>query len=199
MPSWTALTLALLLAAWPAAAEDARPAKAPHQPEFSAVILQETSLRDATGAALTQLRPYAALPFLTSSGQDLLVLWRDDTGKNRQARLSSSAAALVLGSPSKHLRRLKRIQKANLPPEIKSRLMAGRIAQGDNMWQVEMAWGLPERSFMVNYFNDEQHFVYLTPRGKPILLRFVAGALQGPLPASTRAAAAQVESPLSPR
>ena len=52
---------------------------------------------------------------------------------------------------------------------------------------------------MVNYINDEQHFVYLTPRAKPVLLRFVAGALEGPLPASTRAAAAQVESPSGPR
>ncbi len=199
MPIWTALTLALLLAAWPAAADDKHLAKVPHQPAYSAVILQETSLRDATGTVLAQLRPYDVLPLMAPKGDDLLVLWRDKEGPARQTRLSSNAAAVVLGSPSMHTSRLKRIKQANMPQEIKSRLMAGRIVKGDNMWQVEMAWGRPERSFMVNYLYDEQHFVYLTPKGKPVILRFVAGALEGPLTGSTRAAAAQVESHTDPR
>lgn len=197
MSRWTALTLALLLAAWPAAAAGKSTGQAPQV--FSAVVLQDTGLRDAGGAVIAKLKPYDVLPLSAPSGAELLVLWQDSKSQSHEARLDAGAAALVLGPPEAHTSRLKRIRNANLPPEIKSRLMAGRIKQGDDMWRVEMAWGRPERSFMINYLSDEQHFVYLTPGGKPVILRFVAGALEGPLPGNTRAAAAQVESPTSPR
>ncbi len=199
MPFWTALTLALLLTASPAAAGDKQPSPATPPPAFSAVVLSDASLRDATGAVITQAPAYDVLPLLRPSGNDLLVLWQDPKGRIQETRLAAKAAAVVLGPPVEHRRRLSRLRGANLPPEVKARLMAGRIAQGDSMWQVEMAWGTPQRSFMVNYIADEQHFVYLTPNGKPVLLRFVAGALEGPLTGSTRAAAAQVETPTSPR
>jgi hypothetical protein len=199
MPIWTALALALLLAASPAAAGEKHPAQAPPPPTFSVVVHTNTDLRDFSGAVLAKARPYDVFSFLGPRGNDLLVLWQDDKGHTRHARLAAKAAAVVLGPPIEHMRRLSRLRRANLAPKIKSRLMAGCIAQGDSMWQVEMAWGTPQRSFMVNYFSDEQHFVYLTPHGKPVLLRFVAGALKSPLPACTRAAAAQVESPTSPR
>jgi hypothetical protein len=193
------LTLALLLSAWPVAAIEKQAATSSQPTVFSVVILQETSLRDAIGAEIARLAPYDVLQLLSPKGNDLLVLWQKDKEKEQQASISAESAAIVLGPPAKHVRRLERLRQANMRPDVKSRLMAGHIAEGDNMWQVEMAWGRPERSFMVNYLSDEQHFVYLTPNGKPVLLRFVSGALQGPLPASTRAAAAQVESPSSPR
>lgn len=199
MHRWTALALALLLAAWPVAAADKHSTIASRPPAFSAVVLKETNLRDATGAVLARPRPYDVLLFIEPKGKDWLVRWQKQNGRDHQGLLSSNAAALVLGPPAKHTSRLGRIRKANLPPKIKSRLMAGRINEGDDMLRVEMAWGRPERSFMINYISDEQHFVYLTPGGKPVILRFVAGALEGPLPAHTRAAAAQVESPTHPR
>jgi hypothetical protein len=199
MHGWIAFTLALLLAACPiaAAGESSGHATQPHA--FSAVVLQETDLRDAAGEVLTQLKPYDVLRLLALDGGVLLVLWQDGQGQMHEARLTVGEAAVVLGPPAAHQSRLKRIRQANLPPKIKTRLMAGRIKEGDDMWRVELAWGRPERSFMVNHLSDEQHFVYLTPGGKPVLLRFVAGALKGPLPAHNRAAAAQVESPIHAR
>jgi hypothetical protein len=195
MRVWTAISLALfLMATGPAAAESKYGSNAQPKSFYSVVILQPTYLRDDTGSAMAQLKPYEVFRLRETSGEDLLIPWQDGTG-----RLSSKSAAVVLGPPEKHVSRLKRIRQAIYSDQIKARLMAGRIKEGDDMWKVEMAWGRPERSFMVNYINDEQHFVYLTPKGKPVLLRFVGGALKGPLPASTRSAAAQVESPSSPR
>lgn len=187
------------MATGPAAAENKRGTAAELKSVYSVVVLQPTPLRDDTGAAMAQVKTYEVFPLLKTSGSDLLILWQEGTGPRREGRLSPKAAAVVLGPPGRHASRLKRIRQATYPDQIKARLMAGRIKEGDDMWKVEMAWGRPERSFMVNYISDEQHFVYLTPKGKPVLLRFVGGALKGPLPASTRAAAAQVESPSSPR
>lgn len=93
------------------------------------------------------------------------------------AKLPVKEAALVSGPVPLHAGRLARLRAANLPPELKRRLAAGRLQKGDNLWWAELAKGKPQRSFMVNYINDEQHYVYLTPGG-PVLLRFVGGRLQ---------------------
>lgn len=85
--------------------------------------------------------------------------------------------ALVLPGPAVgHAARLARLKQANLPAALKARLAAGRLKKGDDFWQVELAWGRPQRSFMVNYLSDEQHYVYLLPQG-PVLLRFKGGRL----------------------
>ncbi len=89
---------------------------------------------------------------------------------------------LVPGPVSIHHRRLKRLAASRLPRRLTERLLAGRVEVGDSMWLVEMALGMPQRSFMVNYFKDEQHYVYLRPGGVSILLRFKEGRLAGPLP-----------------
>jgi|GEM_PF-1604307 len=91
-------------------------------------------------------------------------------------------AVLLAGPAAAHAERLRRLGSAPLPAETKARLLAGRIAPGDSLWLVQLAWGRPQRSFMVNYLNDEQHYVYLTPQG-PVLLRFKGGHLIPPLPA----------------
>lgn len=93
------------------------------------------------------------------------------------ARVPAKDAALVPGPASLHAARLVRLRQANLPPKLKRRLAAGRLEKGDNLWWAELAWGKPQRSFMVNYISDEQHYVYLRP-GRPVLLRFVGGRLQ---------------------
>lgn len=98
-------------------------------------------------------------------------------GLNALARVPAKDAALVPGPASLHAPRLARLRKANLPPELKRRLASGRLQKGDNLWWAELAWGKPQRSFMVNYISDEQHYVYLHPSG-PVLLRFVSGRLQ---------------------
>jgi len=100
------------------------------------------------------------------------------------AKLPAKDAALVSGPVPLHAGRLARLRAANLPPELKRRLAAGRLQKGDNLWWAELAWGKPQRSFMVNYINDEQHYVYLTPGG-PVLLRFVGGRLQEAPPSPT--------------
>lgn len=192
MPLLAALLLALSWAA-PSAAAGGQP------PAFSVVILRETPLRDQAGAVVGRARPYEALPFLGRRGDHFLALWPSPEGKTRQVRLPAALAAKVLAPPEKHHKRLARIRRANLPAGLKRRLMSGRIQEGDDMPRVEMAWGRPQRSFMVNYIADEQHFVYLGQGVNPLLLRFVAGALEGPLPAATLAEAWRVESPTTPR
>jgi len=85
--------------------------------------------------------------------------------------------AVLLGGPAAlHAARLARLREANLPAALKPRLAAGRIEKGDNFWEVELAWGRPQRSFMINYLSDEQHYVYLLPGGA-VLLRFKGGHL----------------------
>jgi hypothetical protein len=114
------------------------------------------------------------------------------------ARLPAEAAAVVAGPPEAHRPRIARILRSGLPRPVADRLLAGRIQKGDHMFQVEMAWGRPDRSFMVNYFSDEQHFVYLTPGG-PVLLRLQAGRLGHEPPAPTLGRAGAVERPSGPR
>ncbi len=97
-------------------------------------------------------------------------------GLEALAWLPADKAVLLRGPASLHAHRLARLKKANLPPALKARLAAGRIKKGDDFWEVEMAWGRPQRSFMVNYISDEQHYIYLGPTGS-VLLRFKGGHL----------------------
>lgn len=122
------------------------------------------------------------------------ILEPDQPAPGAQARVGLMAwgyvpagqAVLLSGPAAAHRRRLARLQQASLPPAIKARLLAGHLAAGDNLWLVQLAWGRPQRSFMVNYLNDEQHYVYLRPGG-PVLLRFQGGRLVPPLPAQAPA------------
>lgn len=102
----------------------------------------------------------------------------------------AGGAVVLAGPAAAHQKRLRRLAAARLSAATKARLLAGRVALGDSAWLVQMAWGRPQRSFMVNYFNDEEHYVYLTPRG-PLLLRFKGGRLSPPLPADTLAPVAK--------
>jgi len=118
-------------------------------------------------------------------------------GLVKLAWLPSKAVVLLSGPAAVHAPRLARLRRANLPPGLKRRLAAGRIKKGDNFWWVELAWGRPQRSFMVNYISDEQHYVYLRP-GPPVLLRFKGGRLaQAPPPPGSQGA--QVANPPSHR
>lgn len=104
------------------------------------------------------------------------------------------AAALVLPGPAaRHAARLAKLRAADLPPKRRARLAAGQIKTGDDFWTVELAWGRPQRSFMVNYLSDEQHYVYLLPTG-PVLLRFRGGRL-AEAPPATAPAPAKVANP----
>ncbi|BEQ16377.1 hypothetical protein [Desulfoferula mesophila] len=118
-------------------------------------------------------------------------------GLKALAWIPSEDAALVPGPAALHASRLARLQTANLPTGLKRRLASGRLEKGDNLWWAELAWGKPQRSFMVNYINDEQHYVYLTPAG-PVLLRFVGGRLQE-VPGSAARQGAKVANPSTHR
>jgi len=114
-------------------------------------------------------------------------------GLEALARVPAPAAILLPGPAARHAFRLARLRRANLPPAQKARLAAGHIKKGDNFWQVELALGRPQRSFMVNYISDEQHYVYLTPGG-PLLLRFKGGHL-AQVPPAPDSGPAQVANP----
>ncbi|MCB2193346.1 MAG: hypothetical protein KQI62_17365 [Deltaproteobacteria bacterium] len=118
---------------------------------------------------------------------------RGKVGLVALARVPAKDAALVSGPVSMHANRLALLRKSNLPPKLKRRLAAGRLEKGDNFWWAELAWGKPQRSFMVNYLNDEQHYVYLRPGG-PVLLRFVGGRLQQ-VPPQAASGGAKVANP----
>jgi len=97
-------------------------------------------------------------------------------GLEALAWLPADKALPLEGPAALHAARLARLKKAYLPSALKARLAAGRIKKGDNFWEVEMAWGRPQRTFMVNYISDEQHYIYLGPGGR-VLLRFKGGHL----------------------
>ncbi len=99
-------------------------------------------------------------------------------------RVDPEALAVLPGPARAHYSRLARLRRCHLPPAVVKRLMRGLIKEGDSLWHVEMAWGLPQRSFMVNLLDDEQHFIYLKRGPRPIILRFKAGMLVPPLPAT---------------
>lgn len=96
-----------------------------------------------------------------------------------------ATAVLLAGPASYHAARLARLRGAKLPPATALRLLGGQVAMGDNFLMAEMAWGKPQRSFMVNYLSDEQHYVYLTPKG-PVVLRFEGGVVVNPIPSDGR-------------
>jgi hypothetical protein len=79
--------------------------------------------------------------------------------------------------PDRTRQRLQRLQRTELGLQTCLRLLEGRIQENDSPWLVELAWGPPQRRFMVNLFHDEEHFVYLRPGQEPVLLRFVGGRL----------------------
>ncbi len=150
---------------------------------YCAVVLESCPLRDAAGAPLGRVEPFSVLDLVKVKGEYLVV--RAPSGRGL-ALLPRHQAALVLGRARDQRRRLRRLREAGLDPRRTRRLMAGRIRVGDTLRQVELAWGRPQRSFMVNLVFDEQHYVYLLPGRRPVLLRFKAGRLAPPLPAPRR-------------
>ena len=99
----------------------------------------------------------------------------------KKAACPKTLFCLLPGGPAIHQKRIALLKKANLEKKLADRLLAGRIKAGDFFNYVEMAWGKPQRSFMVNYFQDEQHYVYFRPGGDKVLLRFKNGRLVNPV------------------
>ena len=152
-------------------------------PAFCAVVLEPCPLRSPEGAPLGKARPFWALDLVGKKGDYLLVRAPRGSGL---ALMPRQGAAVVLGTAQSQRRRLERLKRAGLDQERTRRLMAGRIQVGDTLRQVELAWGRPQRSFMVNLIFDEQHYVYLLPGRRPVLLRFKGGLLAPPLDAPRR-------------
>lgn len=168
-----ALLLALFLAlAMPARAAAPEPAPAPTA--RTAVVLETSPLTGPEGGELGPAQPGQALEVTGQEGQRLVV--RLPGG--REAWLPAAVAAVFVGTPAEHAPRLARLAAANVTQPLRQRLLAGRIAPGDSQWQVELAWGRPWRSFMVNLFRDEEHYVYRAPDGTALLLRFKGGRLE---------------------
>jgi hypothetical protein len=185
-----ALALAAALAAgWPAAA-----ASPPASEPRTAVVTQPAELAAPGGSSRGRVRRGQTLRLLGRRNGRLVV----EAPQGGEALLPAGAAAVVAGQPAAHRRRVARILGSPLGRRLADRLLAGRIQKGDHMFQVEMAWGRPDRSFMVNYFSDEQHYVYLSPGG-PVLLRMKAGRLDHDPPAPTLRRPASVESLPGPR
>ncbi len=172
------------------------PAWAQSMAARSVVVIHESQL---AGPGLSSPQTVPALTILacqscpSSAGEELTVL----TPEGRQATLPRQAGLLLAEEPEQARIRLRRLLAVELDQPSILRLLAGRIAQGDSTWLVETAWGPPQRRFMVNYFMDEEHFVYLRPGGEPLLLRFKGGRLLAPLPAQSLSPA--VERPSPPR
>ena len=178
----------LLVLVWPASGTAG-------QPELLAartvVVLEQTTLSAQDGTAQGAASPGQALELADRQGPRLLVR----LASGQQAWLSEEAGAVLPGPPRDHEPRLARLAAAPLSQVLRRRLLAGLIAAGDWPWQVELAWGRPWRSFMVNLFHDEEHYVYRDASGRPILLRFKGGRLEAPLPRESLA----VESSPTPR
>lgn len=167
------ILLALLLAlAGPALA--AAQEQAPASAALTAVVLEAAPLTTPDGGDLGSAKPGQALEVVGRERERLLV--RLPGGQ--QAWLPAASAAVFAGPPAEHAPRLARLAAANVSGPLRQRLLAGRIAVGDSQWQVELAWGRPWRSFMVNLFRDEEHYVYRAPEGAALLLRFKGGQLE---------------------
>jgi hypothetical protein len=155
------------------------------------VILEQAFLTSPDGVNLGVAALGQALELAGQEGSRLWVRLAD----GRPAWLEATAAAIMPGAPPEQASRLARLAAAPLSPSLRRRLLSGLIAPGDSPWQVELAWGRPWRSYMVNLFRDEEHYVYRDQTGGPILLRFKGGRLEPPLPRQALA----VESSLAPR
>ncbi|MFH1058804.1 MAG: hypothetical protein V1797_09030 [Pseudomonadota bacterium] len=172
---WAALACLACLAGGAGAAPAPPPAGAPQ----TAVFWRATPLTDAAGRPAGAAPALSAWQLLTREGDSL---WLALPAGGR-AMAPDAAAAVLPGPPQSHRPRLRRLAAANLAPELTRRLAAGRVAAGDNQREVALAWGPPWRSYMVNLFADEEHFVYRGMDGAPILLRFKSGRLQDAPPA----------------
>ncbi len=149
----------------------------------SAVVIQAAFLRDLTGRELTVLKRFTVLPVWAEEEGRLGVWWAPRPGTAPlKGYLLKKDVCLLSGEPALHEKRIARLKRARLGKELTDRLLAGRIKAGDFFNYVEMAWGKPQRSFMVNYFQDEQHYVYFRQDGEKVLLRFKNGRLTNPVP-----------------
>lgn len=171
---WVLLLLAALLGAGAQAAQG-------HAQPQSVVVVRPSQLSDLQGRVLGQVQPCTALEYLGARDQLLAVR----LGQGETAYLPSQAALILPGPPEAHAERLERLERSGLGEQTLARLLAGRIEENDSTWLVELAWGRPQRRFMVNLFYDEEHLVYLRPGREPVLLRFRGGRLTPPLPAAT--------------
>jgi hypothetical protein len=166
---WASGLLALALGWAPARAQAAAPC--------SAVTRVSLTLEDAGGGPGEAVAPLAVLTCLDPDADPLPVL--SPTG--RPASLPRRQALVLREEPDSARQRLARLERAGLGTETRLRVLEGRIQENDSQWLVEMAWGEPQRRFMVNLFYDEEHFVYLRPGQEPLLLRFKGGRLGGRL------------------
>ncbi len=157
----------------------------------TAVVLEPAPLSTPEGQELPPAAPGQALELLERRGPRLLV----GLPQGQRAWLSATAAAVFPGPPGQQAPRLARLAAAPFSQPLRRRLLAGRIAAGDSQWQVELAWGRPWRSYMVNLFRDEEHYISRDQAGNPLMLRFKEGRLEPPLPRESLA----VESSPSPR
>ena len=167
-------------------------------------MLEPVSLLGPEGQVLGQAPRFSALALVPDSQGRLLVRrpqgeGADAPGSAGLARLAGGKWVPVAGDPAAHAWRLAKLARSRQSRVLANRLLAGRVEEGDTFPLVEMAWGLPQRSFMVNYFSDEQHYVYLVPGRKAILLRFVGGRLGGPFPVRKQELPPWLERALNPR
>lgn len=167
-----AITLLWMLALASAAGVAAQ--AAPEPAAYSVVVLEPAPLRDWYGVQVGQASAGQVLAW--AGCQDRRRLWVE-LAPGRLAWLPPNQGAVFPGPPRQQQARLARLAAAKLAPEVRARLLAGRIAAGDSTWLVELAWGRPWRSYMVNLFRDEQHYLYHDPQGRKLLLRFKEGAL----------------------
>lgn len=149
---------------------------------ITAAVTSPAPLMGAQGQKLAMLERFALLLCLAEEEGRVWVLWSPKPGAAAQKGfLPKEAVCLLPGAPAQHKKRIALLKKAGLKKGLADRLLAGRIKAGDFFNYVEMAWGKPQRSFMVNYFQDEQHYVYFRPNGKKVLLRFKNGRLVSPV------------------
>ena len=142
------------------------------------VALLPAPLTDQAGAPLGQVERGQTLPLAGRQGDRLEVL----LPAGGRGWLQAGSGAVLAGEPAEHEARLAALAKAKLSRPLADRLLAGRVAEGDCQWYVELAWGRPRRSYMVNLFQDEEHYVYRAGDGRALLLRFKGGRLVPPLP-----------------
>lgn len=147
-------------------------------PAQTAAFWRSAPLTDLAGQPAGKATAFSTLGLVEGDAGRLLVELPD----GRQVRAEAEAAVILPGPPAAHSARLERLARANPAPSLARRLVSGRIETGDGQREVDLAWGRPWRSYMVNLFQDEEHYVYRGPAGEPILLRFKGGRLQGAPP-----------------